>query len=614
MNPIDRISFIIATHRPSAFARTRSALTRLGAGDIVAIGNPGSLFAAYDTGRYEARRDALCFLHDDVDIEGLDAELILDRLADPRTGFLGVAGTRVLDDTGVWWHGLNGPEQATRLSGRCGHRQADKEWISHYGAFGEVVVLDGLCLFTTRAVLDAIGGFADPPLDGFDFYDISATLRAHLRGFVNQTVPVDLYHWGVGNPRPAWDVNRRVFLEKYGGLLPCGLGGVLENTHFSDQPTGTLAMSTPSASASPSPIATPIALTSDENRQEPWFELFTSRQFMSWLEEQGVGLALTTYQAGKLFLLGMQPDGKLAVCERTFNRCMGLWGDGQTLWMTTLFQLWRFENALAPGQASSDGYDRVYVPQVAYTTGDIDIHDLAVDRNGRVVFVNTLFGCLATPSETHSFAPLWQPPFLSRLAAEDRCHMNGLAMRDGQPAFVTCVSQSDVADGWRDRRRDGGVVIDVQANAVVAGGLSMPHSPRWYRDRLWMLNSGTGFFGYVDVATGKFEPVAFCPGYLRGLGFVGDFAVIGSSKARENRTFQGLDLDDNLRARDADPRCGLYVIDLRSGDLVHWVRVEGIVDELYDVVVLPGVRRPKAVGIKTDEIRRTITIGEGGRL
>jgi uncharacterized protein (TIGR03032 family) len=302
------------------------------------------------------------------------------------------------------------------------------------------------------------------------------------------------------------------------------------------------------------------------------------------------------------------------VCERTFQRCMGLAGDGQTLWMSTLYQLWRLENVLPAGQISSDGCDRVYVPQLAYTTGDLDVHDLAIDADGRVVFVNTLFGCLAAPSDTHSFVPLWHPPFLSRLAAEDRCHMNGLALRDGRPAYVTCVSQSNVADGWRDRRRDGGVVVDVQRNAIVAHGLSMPHSPRWYRDRLWMLSSGTGHFGFVDLAAGRFEPVAFCPGYLRGLAFVGDFAVVGSSKGRENRTFQGLALDNNLKTHDAEARCGLYVVDLRSGDLAHFVRMEGVVDELYDLVILPGVRRPKAVGLVKDEIRRTISIGPAGRL
>ncbi|MFN2169404.1 MAG: TIGR03032 family protein, partial [Anaerolineae bacterium] len=222
--------------------------------------------------------------------------------------------------------------------------------------------------------------------------------------------------------------------------------------------------------------------------------------------------------------------------------------------------------------------------------------------------VNTLFSCLATTSECYSFAPLWQPPFISRLAAEDRCHLNGLAMAGGAPRYVTAVSQSDVADGWRDQRADGGVLIDVPANEILLRGLSMPHSPRVYRDRVWLLNSGTGDFGYLDASSGRFEPLAFLPGYGRGMGFSGDFAVVGLSGPRKNRTFSGLPLDENLKKRQAKARCGLVVIDLRTGDVVHWVRIEGIVDELYDVAVLPGSKRPMALGLKSDEIRRFLSI------
>lgn len=338
-------------------------------------------------------------------------------------------------------------------------------------------------------------------------------------------------------------------------------------------------------------------------------EINTSRQFTHWMLEQRLSIAFTTYQAGKLFLLGLQPNGRLSVFERTFNRCLGLWTDAQTMWMSSLYQLWRFENVLDPGQ-TANGFDRLYVPQVGYTTGDLDIHDVTVESTGRVLFVNTLFGCLATISQTHSFVPVWKPPFISKLAAEDRCHLNGLALENGQAAYVTAVSQSDVADGWRDRRHDGGCVIDVRSNDIIATGLSMPHSPRVYRDKLWLLNSGTGYFGFIDRSSGKFEPVAFCPGYLRGLTFHGDFAVVGLSKSRENKTFSGLALDENLKIGDAEARCGVQVIDLRSGDVVHWLRIEGVVTELYDVVALPGVLRPQSLGFKTDEIRRVLRVGE----
>lgn len=345
-------------------------------------------------------------------------------------------------------------------------------------------------------------------------------------------------------------------------------------------------------------------MTADKNRLA-----FTgSRQFISWLTEHQLSLSFSTYQAGKLFFVGLSHDQELSVFERTFARCMGIGLDPETqaLWVANLYQIWRFENALKPGQ-NHQGYDRVYVPQVGFTTGDVDAHDIAVDQQGPI-FVNTLFSCLARPSERYSFEPCWQPPFISKLAAEDRCHLNGLAIRDQQPAYVTCVSQTDVNEGWREHRHAGGLVIDVQSNEIIAEGLSMPHSPRWYQGRLWVLNSGQGEFGYVDLETGRFEALAFCPGYLRGLSFHGDFAVVGLSKPRRNQNFEGLALQHKLESKNVKPRCGLQVINIKTGDIVHELRIEGVVEELYDVCVLADVIRPKAIGFVTEEIRHTLSV------
>ena len=351
------------------------------------------------------------------------------------------------------------------------------------------------------------------------------------------------------------------------------------------------------------PNATPNA------EKGPRLEITTSRQALAWMAEQSVSLAVSTYQVGKVLLLGRGPEGRMSIFERTLDRCMGMAAAGDSLYISTLWQLWRFENSLQPGQ-NANGYDRVYVPQSGSVTGDLDIHDLGLDGEGRLVFVNTLFSCLARTSDSHSFEPIWKPPFISKLAAEDRCHLNGLAMRDGAPAFVTGVAESDSADGWREHRRDGGFVMDVESGEVVARGLSMPHSPRWYQDRLWLLNAGTGEFGHVDLNTGRFEPVTFCPGFLRGLSFIGDYAVIGLSLPRDNRTFTGLALQETLQAKNAEPRCAIHIVDLRSGDTVHWIRFEGVVAELYDVLCLPAAQRPSMIGFKTDEVRRVISIKE----
>lgn len=350
-------------------------------------------------------------------------------------------------------------------------------------------------------------------------------------------------------------------------------------------------------------------ITANADREER-FALTTSRHFDQWLATTGGSLAFTTYQAGKLFLVGVQDDGRLSVFERSFPRCMGLAvsEDGRTLALATEYQIQRFDNVMPAGQVGPKGFDATYAPHAAWVTGDVDAHDVGFGRDGRPVFVSSLFCCIATVSDSYSFRPLWKPDFITRLAAEDRCHLNGMAMADGRPRYGTAVSRSDVADGWRDRRKDGGVLIDVESGDIFCEGLSMPHSPRLHDGRLWLLNSGAGELGFVDLESGRFEPIAFCPGYARGLAFVRGHAIVGLSLARENRTFSGLPLEQALAQRDCEPRCGLAVFDLASGDMKHWVRIEGVVRELYDVAVLPGVRQPNAIGFRSEEVKHVISI------
>jgi uncharacterized protein (TIGR03032 family) len=248
--------------------------------------------------------------------------------------------------------------------------------------------------------------------------------------------------------------------------------------------------------------------------------LLLSSRFSDWLASVDACLSLTTYQAGRLFFIGRKADGGVRAHERLIEQCQGLWTDGQTLWTSGRYMLWRFENVLRNGEITPTGADRKFVPVEGRVIGGIDTHDIGVgdvDGARRPIFVNTLYCCLATISETASFRPLWRPSFLSALVPEDRCHLNGLAMDGARPAFVSAVSRSDVADGWRDRRHDGGIVIDVASSEIVASGFSMPHSPRLYDGKLWLLNSGAGEFGVVDPADGTFTPVCFCPGYARGL-------------------------------------------------------------------------------------------------
>jgi uncharacterized protein (TIGR03032 family) len=207
-------------------------------------------------------------------------------------------------------------------------------------------------------------------------------------------------------------------------------------------------------------------------------EITVSRGFSAWMRTQALSVAFTSYQTGQLFLVGLHANGSVSFNQQNFSRAMGLcWQPGR-LYLGSLFQVWRLENTLKAGEVANQTFDTMLTPRNAQTIGDVDIHEVGVDGQGRVIFVNTRYSCLCTLDLSNSFKPIWKPPFISKLAAEDRCHMNGLAMHEGKPRYVTAVSRSDVVTGWRARRHEGGVLIDVQTNRIVTDQLSMPHSPR----------------------------------------------------------------------------------------------------------------------------------------
>jgi uncharacterized protein (TIGR03032 family) len=357
----------------------------------------------------------------------------------------------------------------------------------------------------------------------------------------------------------------------------------------------------PAAATSQGPAAKPPL-----NLAQLKVEKSCSRGLAGWLSGNRISLAISSYQTGRVYLVGSDNQGRVSFFERIFERAMGIVGNAQRIYLGGLYQLWRFENVLRPGETIRQQFDKCYVPRNAQTIGDLDIHELGIRKNGKVVFVNTKYSCLAELSQTHSFKAIWKPDFISKLAPEDRCHLNGLAMVDGEPKYVTAVCKSDAVDGWRDRRQDGGVVIDITTNEIVCEGLSMPHSPRWANGRLWVLNAGTGHLGWVDFEARKFVPLVFVPGFARGLSIVGNVAAIGLSKPR-NQRFEGLQLDEELRKRDVEPWCGVQIVSLANGDVMNWIRFEGDITEIFDISFLPNVRNPMLVGLRTAEVRELIT-------
>ena len=256
-------------------------------------------------------------------------------------------------------------------------------------------------------------------------------------------------------------------------------------------------------------------------------------------------------------------------------------------------QIWFLDSAseLAPQVEPCGRYDGCFLTRRAAATGNIHGHEM-VWAGGELWVVNTLFSCLCTLHEDFSFVPRWRPPFISQLAAEDRCHLNGVAVRDDRPAYVTAMAASNEAAGWRPTKATSGCVVEVASGEIVAQRLAMPHSPRWYDGRLWVLDSGTGRLGVVDLPTGRVETVCEVPGYTRGLAFCGQFAFVGMSRIRETSVFGGVPIAEQREQL----RCGVAVIDLPRGQAVAYIQFQAGVEEIFDVQVLPGVTAPALCG------------------
>jgi len=331
--------------------------------------------------------------------------------------------------------------------------------------------------------------------------------------------------------------------------------------------------------------------------------------FVALLQQLGATLLVSTYQANKLLVV-RAAGGGLSTLVRTFDRPMGIAADARRLAVGTRDRIWFLRNApdIAPRVEPAGQHDACYLPRSCHVTGDIGVHEMAW-AGDELWVVNTRFSCLCTLHPDYSFVPRWRPPFITALAAEDRCHLNGLAMGDGRPRYCTALGETDAAGGWRPGKPTGGCVIDVTTGGLIARGLSMPHSPRLHDGRLWVLESGTGRLLRVDPGGGGCEAVAELPGFARGLATCGPFAFVGLSKIRASSTMDGVPLS----ARRAELKCGVAAVDLGSGRVVGSLEFRTAVEEIFDVQLVVGVRFPEVIGFQQDAACNTFVVPrEGG--
>lgn len=363
-----------------------------------------------------------------------------------------------------------------------------------------------------------------------------------------------------------------------------------------------------------------------ESSESNPFRYVVTEGFAELLDSLNCTLAATTYQAGKLVLFRVDGD-RVSALFRSFDSAMGLAVAQDRLAIGTRNSIWLLCDAPDVGrQLDPPGkHDACFIPRIAHVTGDIRIHELvwcdtndahvsehqtvnrARSAGGREAldlaepqlwFVNTRFSCLCTLHSDFSFVPRWVPPFLSALVPEDRCHLNGLAVVGGRPAYVTALGISDTKEGWRADKSRRGVVIDVATGRAVTDGMSMPHSPRVHEGKLLVLNSGAATLENVDAKTGNRETIARLPGYARGLAVAGKYAFVGLSKIREQRDFGGLPIEKSI----AQLKCGVACVNLETGRIAELIEFETGCEEIFDVQLILGRKFPAVIGLKKDTI------------
>ncbi|MGB3495914.1 MAG: TIGR03032 family protein [Elainellaceae cyanobacterium] len=359
---------------------------------------------------------------------------------------------------------------------------------------------------------------------------------------------------------------------------------------------------------------------SEDGDRSP-FRYVHSTSFTELLTTLGLSLFVSTYQAGRLMVVHAEEE-RLSTLLRNFVQIMGLALTPHRLAIGTRNQVHQFRNVpemalaglgvacIAPESESAPArsYDACYVPRQSIVTGDIRVHELAWGTDGQggdqLWVVNTQFSCLCTLHPDYSFVPQWRPPFITQLEKGDRCHLNGVAMVNGQPKYATIFSQTNTPQGWRHHKVDGGCILDIPTGEVVARGFSMPHSPRVYNGKLWVLDSGHGRLVTVDIQTGQSTAVAEFPGFARGLAFYGRYALIGLSQIREKQTFGGLPLEE----KHDDLKCGVWAIDIVTGNTVAFLEFQEGCSELFDIQVLATAQNPMVLGFQRDDINNLFVL------
>ncbi|MDX8390048.1 MAG: TIGR03032 family protein [Mariprofundaceae bacterium] len=343
----------------------------------------------------------------------------------------------------------------------------------------------------------------------------------------------------------------------------------------------------------------------------PPFAYTTSPEFPELLDQLNCSLAISTYQAGKLMFVSSDGD-QIKLLPRNMEQPMGLALRGNQLAVACMHDTFilAHDPRLAAGYPRQPGiYDTLFMPRQHFYSGSVHMHDIGWlesgdgSGNASLIAVNTAFSCLCRVDGPHSFEPIWKPSFITELAPEDRCHLNGMAMVDGKAKYVTAFGATNNKDDWRKDKYKAGIIIDIDSGEIIAKGLPMPHSPRVFDGQLYVLLSATGELARVNIETGSYDVIKKFNGYVRGMDKIGDYLFVCMSKIRKSHTF-----NDSEYAKRQDYQAGFEMIHLPTGGTISHLKFHRSCDEIYDICVLPGLKRPGIAGILDGKYRMALSM------
>lgn len=324
-----------------------------------------------------------------------------------------------------------------------------------------------------------------------------------------------------------------------------------------------------------------------------------NHQFDQWLHQAQSSLIVSLSDSNRLGVISSY-DEQTSVLLRPMSEPLALAAQRQWLAIAQPHGVTLFADT---PELATQSHDALLLPRMTYFTGNLGIQELAFGDDG-LWLVSAQFDCLALLHPDYSCVPRWRSPLSTELQPDQCCHFSGVALQDGDPAYVTAFAATTEPMGWQ-HRSNAGVIFHVETGDVVLQEQAFPNSPRWHDGALWWLNGGTGELLRLDVESRQKEVIGAFPGFVSGLAIVDGYALIGvSQRSPWNHAATSSSLPY------AEQSTGIALVNLRSGQWQGWLDMPHA-ESVKNLIVLPSMRHPRLIEPERPAIKQAITTPEG---